>query len=320
MSNLLQEAIADANRVKEIAYENAKTAIAEAFQPRIQRMISSRLAEDDLDTELDMDAEFSADPVSAAPVSSTVAPPMGGAGEEEEDPFTESKYIDDGKDGRPAEKLNSMDEGEGEDGDFDEKFESLIRELESDLSAEDEPALEPTDDVTIESLAKGLKEEDAYDDNCSDSSKNTGNVSMSEVARLRKQVSRLTKENKDALRAISTMKGAMNEVNLLNAKLMFSSKIMQNFVLSEKQQVTVLEAIDAAKSVREARLVFDTIKGNLQNQRKSAEKPANVRRTIRTVNESASRPIRTVKRTKLNESYDFANRWKVLAGLRGIND
>ena len=45
-SDLLKEAIADARAVKETAIANAKLALEEAFTPRIQSMISSRLEEE----------------------------------------------------------------------------------------------------------------------------------------------------------------------------------------------------------------------------------------------------------------------------------
>ena len=51
MQDLLKEAIADAKAVKETAIANAKLALEEAFTPRIQSMISSRLAEEEMEGE-----------------------------------------------------------------------------------------------------------------------------------------------------------------------------------------------------------------------------------------------------------------------------
>ena len=42
MNKLLKEAIADAKAVRETALANAKIALEEAFQPKIQRLISAR--------------------------------------------------------------------------------------------------------------------------------------------------------------------------------------------------------------------------------------------------------------------------------------
>jgi hypothetical protein len=46
-SDLLADAIADAKKVKKTALANAKIALEEAFQPTLQRMISTKLAEED---------------------------------------------------------------------------------------------------------------------------------------------------------------------------------------------------------------------------------------------------------------------------------
>ena len=57
-SNLLKEAIADAKAVRETALANAKIALEEAFTPRIQSMLSARIAEEEgTDYEMEEDAE-----------------------------------------------------------------------------------------------------------------------------------------------------------------------------------------------------------------------------------------------------------------------
>ena len=51
-NDLLKEAIADARAVRETALANAKLALEEAFTPRLQSMLSAKLAEEeDMDTE-----------------------------------------------------------------------------------------------------------------------------------------------------------------------------------------------------------------------------------------------------------------------------
>ena len=49
MDNLLKEAIADAKAVRETALANAKIALEEAFTPKLQRMLSAKLAQEDAD-------------------------------------------------------------------------------------------------------------------------------------------------------------------------------------------------------------------------------------------------------------------------------
>lgn len=310
MGNLLQEAIADANRVKELAYQNAKAAIEEAFQPRIQRMISSRLAEEEFEDEPEADMALD------LPVDDGM--PMGDEMPPEEEEFNEGKYIDDGDDGTPVEDPGaSVNEGDLDEEALDEDFEKLIKELESDMDADGDnvevvDTMAENDDVTIESIAKGLEEaEKCKQEPQPPEPKADGSVKT--IKELRNKLANLQKEHRDALRALSIMKTSMNEVNLLNAKLMYSSRVMQKFELSESQQVKILETFDRAKSVREVQLIYSAINENYQGRARTSGK------RIRPVNESASRSIKSPKRSTSNE-LEFAPRWKVLAGLRGIND
>jgi hypothetical protein len=110
----------------------------------------------------------------------------------------------------------------------------------------------------------------------------------------------------------------MNEVNLLNSKLMYSSKILRAFDLSESQQVKVLETLDRAQSIREAKLIYTTIHEHYQGK---IAKPVN-KRVVRPVNESASRTIKTVKgnaATK-NTLMEGASRWQQIAGIKPLDD
>ena len=67
----------------------------------------------------------------------------------------------------------------------------------------------------------------------------------------------------------------LNEINLLNAKLLYTNKIFKSKNLSENNKVKVLTSFDKAETVKEAKLIYETLKDGL------AEKKAN-----KTVNES----------------------------------
>jgi len=62
---------------------------------------------------------------------------------------------------------------------------------------------------------------------------------------------------------INELKSELHEVNLLNAKLLYSNKIFRAQNLQEAQKVKVLEAFDKAETVKEAKLVFETMSTNL---------------------------------------------------------
>jgi len=103
------------------------------------------------------------------------------------------------------------------------------------------------------------------------------------------------------------------EMNLFNAKLLFTNKLLQNESLTKRQKAEVIERLDEAQNVREAKLVYESLVKALQGGS-----------TGRTVTESAargvigssSRPARpaATTTTTLNEGFE-AERWAKLAGI-----
>ena len=63
----------------------------------------------------------------------------------------------------------------------------------------------------------------------------------------------------EALETIKSLKKDLTEVNLLNAKLLYLNKVLKANNLSETQQVNVIAAFDKAETVKEVKLVFETI-------------------------------------------------------------
>ena len=107
--------------------------------------------------------------------------------------------------------------------------------------------------------------------------------------------------------AISTLREQLEEVNLFNAKLLYVNKLMQNRDLSARQQRAVVESLDAAKTVREAKLLYTSLTESLKSKSGS------------TMNEnrvfgSSSRSTRSGSASTLNESVE-ADRWAILAGI-----
>ena len=117
------------------------------------------------------------------------------------------------------------------------------------------------------------------------------------------------KELAEAYSVIKFMKSKLNEVNLLNAKLLFSNKLFRNHSLNESQKMTVIENFDRAQSLREVKLVFATLTESFK---------LNGGKKVKTIKESyASKATRSTKPTKavLTEGAQVANRFKKLAGL-----
>ena len=74
----------------------------------------------------------------------------------------------------------------------------------------------------------------------------------------------------NALAEVEELKNELNEVNLLNAKLLYTNKLFRAKNLSEVQKVKVLESFDNATTVKETKLVFDTLSEGIKSTPKKS--------------------------------------------------
>jgi hypothetical protein len=292
MKDLLKEAIADAKAVRETALANAKLALEEAFAPRIQSMISSHLqqeAEEEMMDEEDDDMTAMGD--SEAPAEEM---PMDG---EMEAPVEDEMSME-----APVE-----DEMMDEEDDMD--LEEIIRELEmSSTDSEEDPMAEADDEemteaddemmdegedeeIDIQEVIRALREEDEEPMKEADAEKEEMEENLQE-----------------AYTVIKFLRSKINEVNLLNAKLLYSNKLFRTYSLNEGQKLKVIENFDRAQNLREVKLLFTALAENFTGNRNK-----------KAIKESfASKPVGSTKpavKTVINEGDDLANRFKKLAGL-----
>lgn len=84
------------------------------------------------------------------------------------------------------------------------------------------------------------------------------------------ELKRNLREHRDVIRYL---RGKLNEVNMLNAKLLFTNKLFKNFDLKVEQKMRIVETFDRASTVREVKLVYTTLaeglNGKMNAQRKS---------------------------------------------------
>ena len=115
------------------------------------------------------------------------------------------------------------------------------------------------------------------------------------------------KELAEAYRTIKSLRSDLNEINLLNAKLLYTNKIFKAKNLTEGQKVNVLSTFDKATTVKEVKLVFETLNEGLKVKTASP---------IRENLGSASRNVGTTKTKKpIVESNDMVSRFQKLAGI-----
>ena len=369
--DLLKEAIADAKAVKETALANAKIALEEAFTPRLQSMLSHKLAEeleDDetLATEEDemmMGTEEGYGEGYEGEEDETMTTEEDEMGGEEDDTMTteeEDEMMMGTMGGEEAEDDDDAMGGEEEDmSDLD--LESIIKELEAEMGGEEDETMTTEEEEEMENpeitelkrirerISKRLTELESSaigtgDNKVDDLTGGTEypeegdfvaeeegdeEVNLDEVIRALREMNGdvpaedeedtagMTEEEaeemksdlEEAYKVIKSLKNTINEVNLLNAKLLYTNKLFRNFDLNEKQKVKVVENFDRASSLREVKLVFATLGENLNVARKTQK---------RVVKESfASRPTKGTKPAGIiTEGSSLAMRFQKLANIK----
>jgi hypothetical protein len=121
-------------------------------------------------------------------------------------------------------------------------------------------------------------------------------------------------ELEEAYKTIKSLQRTINEVNLLNAKLLFANKLFRAHNMTNEQKVKVIETLDRTKSVREVKLVFSTLAENFKytsTTNKVAKKTIKEGIASKVVKSTAPKAAKAV----IAESADFSNRFKKLAGI-----
>jgi len=326
--DLLSEAIADAKAVKETALANAKLALEEAFTPKLQSMISAKLAEDadeEMEEELDssdLGAGDNAQPSDDASDSSDIENDdelmVAEEDELEEDEVEEDDDMEDDMeadlDMDSEEEMGADMDDDMEDDDEDElDLESVIAELEAEMEEDEAPAdenyheeeevdeeedMDEEEEIDLDEVIKTLKEMEEGDYN---------EEEMDEEEDMDEDED-LASELEEAYNTIASLKNTINEVNLLNAKLLYTNKLFRTFDLNENQKVKVLENFDRTSSVREVKLVFSTLAENLNVAKK--------KRTVVKEGYASKATKSSAPKKIISEGNEMAARWKKLAGLK----
>ena len=123
---------------------------------------------------------------------------------------------------------------------------------------------------------------------------------------------KMKKELDEAYKALNKIKSELNEINLLNSKLLYSNKVFKAKNLTESQKVKVLAAFDKATSKKEAQLVYETVMENL-NAQTTTKRPM-----TESVRGMASRVIAGAQNTKqpIIEVNSAFERMQKLAGIK----
>jgi hypothetical protein len=117
------------------------------------------------------------------------------------------------------------------------------------------------------------------------------------------------KDLKEAISTIKFLRSELNEVNLLNAKLLFVNKIFKAKNLSESQKLNVIAAFDKATNVKEAKLVFESLNRSITA---APAKKTQIKESIG----FASKAMGVARKQQIIESNDVISRMQRLANIK----
>ena len=304
MNDLLKSAIADAKAIKDTAMQNAKATLEESIFYKVSPLLESKDEEEDK-----KEVEEGEQPPW---LKKDKKPNMEAkeAGEEEEEEKEDMKEA-------------YGDEEEEENQNESASLEEILAELEEELKSSN--------------IGSGDNKVDNYDSDTEDPqgpkyfSRNevmgalesmfsqaigVSEGDEEEEEDEKKDMKQMQNELKEAYEVVNQLKGMLQEVNLLNSKLLYTSKLFRNYALSENQKKDILENFERVVTIREAKLLYSTyakvhegVDANKGKKSKSltesfASKPTN-----------STAPSAATKSNIVNESNNLRARLQELAGI-----
>ena len=332
MSDLLKEAIADAKAVRATALANAKAALEESFKPTLEAMLAEKLK-----SEIGMEDEAVHSSgigkgSGTAPSASQVSHQDPGGDDHTEKVFEESE-----------EEVTS------------EELDEILAELEKEMGEEAAPAAEapapapapevpteptaevpapapeaPTEpaaapeapvtaeeveevdeEINLQELLDTLSEEvEEVDEATKEDSEEEDKEEVKEQTEESVQLA-------EALQTVQYLRDQLNEINLLNAKLLYTNKLFNKFSLNQAQKMKVVETFDLTNSIREVKLSYKILTESLSSGGSAVKKPNTAAQTI--TEGLASKPVASTAPKKdliVENSNVMASRFQKLAGIK----
>jgi hypothetical protein len=339
--DLFKQAIAEAKSVREAAIANAKEALEESLTPHLKDMLAAKLQEmEDKESDEEVVNEVEDETVEE---DLAAAPEVAEAEEEEELPAEDDSEEAEDEAGEEMESEEEPAEDEELGNLTVADFKDMIRDIiaqEMGGGAEDmgaEMGAEvPADDMDAgadlevpgegDPLAGGEDEEEIdLDELIRELEGESEEEAMEEVAEgpganevaatpgtKEKNLNRTVKEDaselNEALETIKTLRKELSEVNLLNSKLLYVNKIFKANNLSESQKVNIIAAFDKAETVKEVKLVYETVSENVVAKKETTIKE-NKGMASKATGTTASKP------EVINEVSSAILRMQKLAGI-----
>ena len=321
MSTLLEQAIVDAEALKEAAIKNAEAAIIEKYSSEVRDAVNSLLEQEEETLEEEEESAVMEEVPYAVeegdePIMVRLdLEALERALSEEEEPVEESH--EDLAD-TLEEEIEEALETEGEEADLDEEIEldeeildAIAEELKVDLGIPDQGLggrSTPTDrnlegqKVTL----AALKDDELAEEH------EALQKAREEAAMYVNQVNELKQEKSNLQKTVLHLKERLEEVNLSNARLLYTNRVLNSTSLNERQKTKIVESISNADSVEEAKVIYETLQSAVGESRNS-KSPQSLR-------EAVEKPSPTLPRRRENNTQNpHFSRMRALAGIKGEN-
>jgi len=353
--NILKEAIADAKAVREVALANAKAALEEAFTPKLQSMLSAKLSEeldedmydedmDEMDMEeMDMDEMMTYDEDEDMEVEMDMDEMMNYDEDMDEDMYEEKGEEDSMDEEIDLEEiLNELELEEGDEEEGEEMEEAVgypnhradqVQKVKHDADDINQGLNETFDLNSLLKEINDLDEQCAPQPNRNMAPMQNQKPTYDELLQI---VMGMNEDSKDVMEtkgcgctkenteinetkaALTAVRDELNEVNLLNSKLLYVNRIFKANNLSEGQKLRVVETLDNASNIKEAKLIYETIKDTFTISKKKKTTPKKSIRENFGMASKAAGMSTAPKKEIISESSDMVARFKKLANISKI--
>jgi len=346
--DLLKQAIAEAKTIREAAIANAKEALEESLTPHLKDMLAAKLQEmeeAEVEEEIVNEEDMINDPKGPTAKGNVAEAEE----EEEEEEETEEAEEEESEESEEEElEIEDMSVEDLKNLIRDIVSQEVGNEDESqieDLPTDDMVGAEEEEEIDINELLGELAEMEEKEkvkeygrttmkepsDAAAEGLKVLGNLAKKAGMSLDKFIEvvgeklhggqgfglnvpggvgpNLEEDLEEALKTVKKLKGQLQEVNLLNAKLLYVNKVLKVNNLSEGQKVNIITAFDKAETVKEVKLVYETVSKNITN------KPASIKEHKSFASKAVGTAKTGGKKEIISEVTEQVARWQKLAGI-----
>ena len=319
MSTMLEQAIVDAKALREAAVKSAEAAIVEKYNDEVKDAVSKLLEQDDeMDLGMEPEAEVEVDSTAIEQVpmahlsddaedivvvdlDDIIAAAESEEDEEEAVELDREEVADEVglplDDEIPANRDDEeLDLNENELVDmFKEMLRVDVPQVELDRAQENLTQDQVEQDEQVEAVdTDGMDKEDAED-----------------LIRSEEQNESLQKENAELKQLLGQVKEKLQEINLQNARLLYANRVLGDSSLNEQQKAKIAELVSGARSVEEAKMVYETLQKTMAGIKNSA--PQSLSEAVTKRSSVILSGNRTEERT--TESSPTYSRWATLAAI-----